>query len=202
MSVDAEGLHLCSTVPAPREWRCAEVILTESLGYGTYCFETRGLDLPDACMVAGAFTWDGCAPPDHRELDFEFSGWGNAADTCTGQYVVQPCGACTGCGSQCSDHCRRFGVGPEDATSDLTHYLIWQSGSATYRTYRGRHCRGTPPAQDLLHEWTPPPSVAIPTPGVENFRFNLWISQQGACLGQVPTVGHCTVITDFDFVAP
>ena len=185
------------------EWRCAEVILTESLGYGTYCFETRNLDLPDECMVAGEFLWDPCAPPTYREIDIEYARWGNAADPCNSQYVVHPCGSCTGCGLDCNDHCLRSEVAPPDTNSDLTHYLIWEPpGTVTFKTYRGQHCGGIPPAADLLQEWTPPASVPVPTPGVENFRFNLWLSQQGLCQGHVPAQGHSIIITDFLFVAP
>lgn len=198
VSVDAGGLHLCITEQGGI-WRCAELILTESLGYGTYCLETRDLDLSDLCMVAGEFLWDIGEPSTHREIDFEYARWGNAADPCNSQYVVHPCASCTACGLQCTDHCRRFGVTSTDAGSDLTHYLSWQPGTVTFRTYRGHHCGGTPSPGDLLQEWTPPASVAVPTPGDENFRFNLWVSQQGLCEGRVPSQSHCITIADFQF---
>ena len=178
-------------------WRCAEVILSQSLGYGTYCFETQGLDLPDPWMVVGGFLWDSCTPPLYREMDIEYSRWGNEADACTSQYVVQPCGSCTGCGLECSEHCQRFNVEPVDASSNLTHYVIWQLDSVTFETYRGQHCGETAPPADLLQQWTAPASVVVPTPGVENFRLNLWLLQ-----GHAPAQGHCIVITDFDFLGP
>jgi hypothetical protein len=89
--VDRLGrLHLKLTFSGGR-WSCAEVVNTQSLGRGRYSFE---LDSPvhalDANVVLGLFTWSDDPAFANRELDIEFSRWGNAADPTSGQYVVQP----------------------------------------------------------------------------------------------------------------
>jgi len=74
--VDGSGnLHLAITRDGS-DWRCAELYLTRSLGYGEYRVHTMGrVDLLDPRMVFGLFTWDPWAPPHHREMDIELSRW-------------------------------------------------------------------------------------------------------------------------------
>lgn len=136
---DAEGLHL-SIREQEGQWWCTEVILEESLGYGTYVIQTRGrVDLFDANMILGLFTWDTQAPSEHfRELDFEYARWGDPDNPTNAHYVVQPCNACPGC----DDRCHRYQVDLTDEESDLMHYMIWLPGGVTFRTYRGRDLAG------------------------------------------------------------
>jgi len=88
--VDTAGrLHLRITFRGG-VWRCAEVILDRSLGYGSYGFT---LDSPvgrlDPHVVLGLFSWSDDPAYDHREIDIEFGLWGK--DTAeNAQYVVQP----------------------------------------------------------------------------------------------------------------
>lgn len=196
--VNLEGLHLTiSDRDGDNVWCSTEVILNRSLGHGTYCFQTKGLNLPDPWMVAGMFTFDFCAAAPHREIDFENSLWGDLSQTCNAQYVIQTsptCDSCIGCGLVCSSHCQRFEV--TNAEADLTHYLIWSPGQVTFRTFRGPHCRDTPSAADLLQEFTHADSH-VPAPGEENFRFNFWLFR-----GHAPATGHSYVVTDFLFTAP
>lgn len=194
--VDEAGLQLGIAQHEDSHWYCTEAVLPESLGYGTYCFQTTGLAI-DPAMVAGMFPYDSCVPPDHREIDFEYARWGNAADACNAQYVVQPCGTCLGCGLDCQDHCRRFAV--PDPNIDLTHYLVWELGRATFQTYAGRHCRGTPPTADLIQEWTT--TAGVPQPGTEYFRFNFWlIDRTGDEVSDPPLDGQADAFAVTDFV--
>src|ERR1051325_11835524 len=87
VSVDAEGrLHLRITYRNGR-WHCAEIISTESFGYGTYSFAIASpVDALDPSVVLGLFTWSDKAAYNHREIDIEFGRWGNASDTTNAQY--------------------------------------------------------------------------------------------------------------------
>ncbi|HCO93045.1 MAG TPA: hypothetical protein DIU00_03695 [Phycisphaerales bacterium] len=115
--VDGEGLHLTISYQDDR-WYCSEVILQECLGYGIYIFQLHGrVDLIDPNMVIGLFTWDNEAPESaYRELDIEFTRWGNSDDPTNAQYVVQPWNVRTR---------HRFTIDLLDTDQDLTCYIIW-----------------------------------------------------------------------------
>ncbi len=67
--VDASGLHL-TTVQRAAKWFCTEVVLRESLGYGTYEFRLSSrLDDMDYRAVFGGFVYES----DTREIDIELS---------------------------------------------------------------------------------------------------------------------------------
>jgi hypothetical protein len=86
--VDADGdLHLRITYKNGR-WTCAEVQLTEALGFGTYEFQVVGrLDQLDANVILGLFNYGGTDGV--NEIDIEFGQWGNPnADR--GHYTVYP----------------------------------------------------------------------------------------------------------------
>jgi len=88
--VDAEGsLHL-KLAQRDGRWTSAEVILTRTLGYGTYQFQLRDTSALDPAAALGMLTWDdGGADQNHRELDIEISQWGDRSVP-NAQYVVQP----------------------------------------------------------------------------------------------------------------
>lgn len=139
--VDEQGLHVTIS-ERTGNWYCTEVILDDSFGYGSYIFQTQGrVDNIDPMMVLGLFTWDTEACEEHyREMDIEFTRWGNAGEYTNAQYVVHPCSQCPGCG----DRCTRFRVDLTDEESDLTHYLVWQSDTVEFRTYCGKHSDSYP----------------------------------------------------------
>jgi hypothetical protein len=60
---------------AQYKWQCAEVYLSEPLGYGSYTFEITGINvaIADPYYVLGLFSYYN----DSREIDAEFSRWGN-----------------------------------------------------------------------------------------------------------------------------
>ena len=90
---DQDGLHLSIHQTGPF-WYSTEVILDDSLGYGTYLFQTDSRqDVLDTNAVFGAFTWDpfGGSPipgDPNREIDFEDSRFGNPLDPTNSQVVV------------------------------------------------------------------------------------------------------------------
>jgi hypothetical protein len=86
----SDALHLAIRRSGPG-WRCAEVILNRSLGYGRYTFVIEnGFERLDHNAVLGLFTWDSGAPEvNNREIDIECSRWGVPVNQ-NGQFVVQP----------------------------------------------------------------------------------------------------------------
>ena len=147
--VDSRGrLHLKLTYSNGR-WYCAEVINTESLGHGRYSFQ---LDSPvsdfDPNVVLGLFTWSD--DPDHsnREIDYEFSRWGNARNPMNGQYVVHP-----------FQWNRQKFMQPPVASS--TQSFDWQQDAVTFTSSSG-----------VPSTWT---TREVPPPGGERVRMNLWL---------------------------
>src|SRR5690348_11190411 len=71
--VDGQGrLHLAITHSGNR-WYCAEVLATQSLGYGTYTFTLdSSVGALDPNVILGLFTWSNDPSFAHRELDVEF----------------------------------------------------------------------------------------------------------------------------------
>jgi hypothetical protein len=189
--VDSEGLHLTVKSDGNR-WLCSEVFLTRSLGYGTYRFYTRGrIDAIDPRMVLGLFTWDPAAPEaDYRELDIEFTRWGDPDNDTNAQYAVQPCDQCPGCG----DRCTRFRVDLSGTASLMTHYLVWEEGRVEFGSYLGLQT-GTPVAADKVKGWRFS-GDAVPAPGGEAVHLNLWLLEDKPPLDDP---GREVVIAGFHF---
>jgi len=162
--VDPAGrLHL-GIVQTTGKWECAEIISEKSFGYGTYRFTVdSNIDALDTNAVLGLFTWDDDPAFTHREIDFEASRWSNATDTNNAQFVVQPFGS--------PGHLQRFRVEPVHSTS--THVFAWSTGNVDFASYAGTY---TPPAasNDLIATWNFA-GPAVPPPGNEHARMNLWL---------------------------
>jgi hypothetical protein len=147
--VDSVGrLHLELTRSNGR-WHCAEIVNTQSLGFGRYAFELDSrVDAFDPNAVLGLFTWSDDPAYAHREMDIELSRWGNSADETNGQYVVQPYDR--------SGNLQRI---TQRAVSPSTLSFDWQPDAVTFAgpsswTYSGRD---------------------VPPPGSEHVRMNLWL---------------------------
>jgi hypothetical protein len=156
--VDAAGeLHLKITRSGNR-WYCAEILNTQSLGYGTYSFtlDTR-VDSLDPNVTLGLFTWSDDPAYNHRELDVEFARWGNAADATNGQYVVQPYNA--------TNHLRRIVQG---TATPSTVAFRWQPGSVGFTS-----------SDADLASWSYSGSD-VPVPGDERTHLNLWLYRGAA----------------------
>ena len=121
---DTGALHL-QIAPSSDSWTCAEVILTRSLGYGSYSFVVRDVTHLPPTVVLGLFTWDDVAGDQRfREMDVEISRWGDPANA-NAQYVVQP--------YYVPANVSRF----QAPAGTLTHTLRWEVGGASFRTVRG-----------------------------------------------------------------
>ena len=149
---DADGaLHL-RIAPGSEGWTCAEVILTRSLGYGTYSFVVRDTSRLHPSVVMGLLTWDdGAGDQRFREMDIEASRWGDPANA-NMQYVLQP--------YYVPANVRRF----QAPAGTLTHTLRWELGRASFRTRRGSGLVSE-------HVFT----SGVPLPGNETVRMNLYV---------------------------
>jgi hypothetical protein len=182
--LDAQNrLHLRITKRNDR-WECAEVYSRRSFGHGFYRFYLdTPIDVLDANMVAGFFTWSDDPDFLHREVDIEFTRWGVAADPENAQFVVQPFGA--------PGHQQRFTMPAGLAQS--THIIKWETNLVSFQSYRGHLLPPFNPA-NRISEWGFSPS---PPAGDENFRMNLWLYE-----GRPPLNGQEAelIINRFEFV--
>jgi hypothetical protein len=160
--VDDQGrLHLAITYDNG-VWKCAEVIAQTSLGYGSYRFNLESaVDALDANVVLGLFTWNDANAYNHRELDIEFSRWGNAQDYANAQYVVQPYSS--------NGNLLRWTLPPGYTTS--SHSFRWTNRSIAFQSSS---------AGNAIKQWSYTRRAGIPRPGGETPRINLWLFQGAA----------------------
>lgn len=164
--VDASGrLHLRITY-RDGQWMAAEVILGQSLGYGTYRFD---LESPagqlDPNVVLGMFTWSDRAAYSHREIDVELARWGDAASGTNAQYVVQPFDR--------PGNLVRFQQPAEGPTS---HQFSWTSKAVSFLS--------TTATGATIADWKYT-GRSVPKAGDERARINLWLHG-----GAPPTDGN------------
>ncbi len=195
--VDAAGLHL-TIHKYSNVWYSTEVILNESLGYGTYVFQTSSRqDILNPNATFGAFTWDtfgGDTIPDNpnREIDFEDGRWSNPADPTNSQVVVQP--------YYRSANLRRITLPDLSEDADLTRFFTWSPGKVEFYTLRGQHTPTSFPPEAVIHHYEYIDNGVnrlVPTPGRENFRFNLWLFRGTPPAGDQPVE---VVINDFAYL--
>ncbi len=173
------ALHL-RVAPSAEGWTSAEVILTRSLGYGTYTFVVRDVSPLPPVVVLGFFTWDDFAGDQRfREMGVEVSRWGDPGNA-NAQYVVQP--------YYVPANVSRF-VAP---AGPLTHTLRWEVGRASFRTVRG-----APPGGQARvvaeHTFT----SGVPLPGNETIRINLYVFGHPPLTLPLPTE---VVVESFEYL--
>jgi hypothetical protein len=158
---DAEGLLHLRLAARDGHWTSAEVILTRSLGYGTYAFTVRDTSTLDPSAAFGMITWDDEAvDQNHRELDIEISQWGDPRLP-NAQYVLQP--------YYVPANVARFAA----LAGTLTHAFRWEPGRVSFRTARGRNAMtGRAVAS---HQFT----SGVPSPGTERVRIHLYYFRYG-----------------------
>lgn len=200
--VDEDGMHL-TIHHHGGQWRSTEVVLTENLGYGTYYFRTSS-EVEDLNVNAtfGAFTWDSFGDDPRitdwpwREIDFEDSRWGNAADPTTSQTVIQP--------YYVTGNLDRYTIPDLSANPELTRAFTWAPGQIDWITALGNHSpqvvlAGDVPAGDVIDQRTYLDNNGnhlVPDASRENFRFNLWLNQDAPDGNQPVEV----IISDFVFI--
>ena len=169
-------------------WHCAEVTMTQRLGFGTYQFQVIGqIDQLDPNVVLGLFNYptEDVGADATNEIDIEFARWGNPAWN-IGNFTVWPAQAGL---KQVSE---TFPI--ELNGTYTTHRFNWQSGQIFFQSLHG-HTDGD---ENLIASWLyqpQEPSQFIsqqPMP----VHINLWLFQ-----GQTPTDGQEVeiVIHSFEF---
>jgi hypothetical protein len=131
---DARGaLHLRIHKKGDK-WSCAEIKLTRSLGYGTYLIVTRDTAHLEPSAVFSMTTFDDWGGAAHyREMDVEWSKWGDASSKNNTQFAIQPFYV-------------PGNVAPFVAPSGtLSSSLRWESGKATFKMVRGSSMRAGAP---------------------------------------------------------
>jgi hypothetical protein len=145
------------------KWYCAEVISQKSFGYGEYIFYTASrVDKLNENVVLGLFTWSDDTEYNHREIDIEFSRWGQPAND-NAQFVVQPYNR--------TENMYRFNAQLSEDNS--THSFDWRSDIISFQSIHGHYA--TPPDSSYIIESWNYTGEDIPTPGNENARINLWL---------------------------
>ena len=161
---ESGALHL-RIAGGPGAWTCAQLILTRSLGYGTYRLVVRDVSNLDPAVVFAMYTLSdiGAASADRnpREWDIEISRWGDPSGR-NGRYVVQP------------SYVDQNTVWFTAPSGTLTHDVHWEPGKVRLTTARGA---GGATAAPLVAEHVFASSA--PLPGDEKFRINLYDFQRG-----------------------
>jgi hypothetical protein len=159
---DAEGaLHL-RIARREGEWTSAEVVLTRSLGYGTYSFVVREISHLEPAAAFGMFTWDDqSADQNHREVGIEISRWGDPANK-NAQYVIQP--------YYVAANVARFTA----PAGKLTHSFRWEPGRVSFQTVLGA-LTGAASAGQARRVAQQDLTSGVPTPGTESIRINLYV---------------------------
>ena len=156
---DAHGaLHL-RIIKKGDKWSCAEIKLTRSLGYGTYIIVTRDTAQLEPSAVFSMTTFDDWGGAAHyREMDVEWSRWGDASSKNNTQFAIQPFYV-------------PGNVAPFVAPSGtLTSSLHWESGKATFKMVRGSSLHAGAPVV-AEHVFT----SGIPTAATEVFQMLFYV---------------------------
>jgi hypothetical protein len=161
---DAEGALHMRLSGEPGKWTCSQVILNRSLGYGTYRLVARDTANLDPAAVFAMYTLSdaGAAAADRnpREWDIEISRWGDPSSK-NARFVVQP------------SYAGQNTVWFEAPSGVLSHEVTWKSDSVKMATSRGSGAGGG--GVVAAHVFT----SAVPLPGDERFRINLYDFQRG-----------------------
>jgi hypothetical protein len=157
--VDPHGAMHLRIRKKGEKWSCTEVVLTRSLGYGTYVVTVRDTSRLEPAAVLSFTTFDDWGGDQHyREMDTEVSRWGDASAKNTAQYAIQP-----------------FYVPGNVApfilpAGTLTHAMQWESGRASFRTVRGNSMSAGAPLVSE-HVFT----SGVPSAGQETFQFLFYV---------------------------
>ncbi|MBP6963773.1 MAG: glycoside hydrolase family 16 protein [Armatimonadetes bacterium] len=181
---EQDRLHLRITY-RDGSWYCSEIALDSRPGYGTYrfCFDSAVHAL-DPNVIFGLFPWsDSCSDPDHREMDFEFSRWGDPAGL-NAQFVIQPYDA--------PGNTERFSM---PSCAESVHTMEWTPGRVKFKSECG-DCSDAS-GRTLVHEWEVADAARVPDSLDERLRINLWLRK-----GLPPTNGQESevVLKSFQFV--
>ena len=153
-----DALHLRISNKAAG-WTCAQVVLTRSLGYGTYNFVVGDTARLDPAVLLSLHTYDESAGDQHfREWGIEIGRWGQPASTENAQVGIQP--------FYVPGNLARFAEPP----GTLTYSVLWEPGRAVFKAFRGSSIQ--PNAHPFFeHTFT----AEIPSPGQETLEIMFYI---------------------------
>lgn len=176
--VDERGLHLRLRYEDGK-WYCSEVINKKTLGYGKYIFyiiseDNNSMDKLDKNVVFGMFTYDNTDKDNTREIDIEFSQFGDDKNS-RGHYVIY------GPGNEIVSNDKKFNEIDnqpfELEGSYTTHIIDWQKESIKYESIHGHL---TDPNKVRIKSYIYPEidneqTIPIPDEGNARVRINLWL---------------------------
>jgi hypothetical protein len=157
-TVDGAGALTLQIAQIGGVWYSSELIGNfSSLGYGSYKFTFESdVAAYGSVPVLGFFTYeDNSVVSGNREIDIEYTSFGNTNERSKAQYTVQPTSA-----EQTGKHVMPNGKGP------FVCEFIWQAGQVYYKT--------TDSLGTVLGEHTIVDNV--PTPGSEKIHLNFWLN--------------------------
>jgi hypothetical protein len=152
-------------------WYASEVYLRKKLGYGSYLFrlETDMAEL-DRNLVLGLFTYANQSAYEHREIDIEFSSWGDMKEAPKGQFVVQP-----------SDRAGNMLLFPLDKLEMKFSCLFdWKPDRIEFAAWNGHGERPATGDPELVISWFYNDLKGIPKPGSEAVHLNLYLAKSSA----------------------
>ncbi len=157
--VDSSGAMHLRIKRKGDKWSCAEVVLTRSLGYGTYMMVVRDASHLEPAAVLSMNTFDDWGGEQHyREMDVEMSRWGDATSKNNMQFGVQP-------------FYIPGNLAPFKAPAGvLTHSMHWESGLASFKTVKGSSIHtGAPVVFEHIF------NSGVPSPGQERLQFLFYV---------------------------
>jgi len=168
--VDSDGyLHL-KISKVNGTWYCAELGTTQALGFGTYQWQVDcKLDALDPNVVLGLFHYAG--PDGTREIDIEYSRWGNGSWD-PGSFTVYP---------ETTPGTLKSTTFPMNLTGTYTtSRYIWSSTGVNYAALTGFQAIGGVANPIFTWNYTPTsPAVFIPQTAMP-LRMNLWLVKGNA----------------------
>jgi hypothetical protein len=124
----------------------------------------------------------------NREIDFEDGVWAYPRPAENSQFVVQPY---TTLGNR-----NQFTLPDLSLNTNLTRILSWQPDRIHFMIVRGLHEFDDYSAADVVADWTyvqdPSQGHYVPDPGQARMRFNLWLRDGSAPIGD----GGLEVVVD------
>lgn len=181
--IDMSGkLHL-RIAKVDGEWTCSEINSLTRLGYGTYKFYVDSrLDNLDKYATLGMFTWSDLAPvAGNREIDLEFTTWGDSILPNNAQYVIQPYGN--------PGNILRYQM---TSAAPSIHSFVWEPGKVSFASTTGT---GLP-----INSWTHT-SASVPISADERVHLNLWLNNSSGSYvpGPVSSQPVEMIISKFEF---
>lgn len=169
-------------------WYAGEVTLRKSMGYGTYLFRLRTAPASlDPNSVLGLFTYTRSRAYNHREIDIEFSAWGEDGAPVRGQYVIQPYTA--------PGHLETFDVAKDEAPA--TYSFTWTKERIDFASWRGYGPRPEAGSPACISAWSFSEPKGVPPPN-SFVHMNFYLAD-----GAVPPSGCgalAVTIDSFEFI--